>query len=142
MPRLARSALLPLCSLATLAGLLIAAAPGTAAAAPSLKLDRACYAEGARIAFTASGFPPGARLDVMSVSGAQLTSTGVRVGRRGVAKGRLRAPLHALLPGQARAPLIVAAHVLTFDAVPAVPIAVAAASRTVELAGPPACGAP
>ena len=126
----------------SLVALLVAAAPATASAVPSLKLDRACYAQGARIAFTATGFPRGARLDVVAVSGPRLTSTGVRVGRHGVARGHLPAPLHALQPGQGHAPLIVAAHVLTFDTVPAVPVTVAAASRTVELAAPAACSAP
>ena len=130
IPRLAR---LPLAACATLAGVLVPAAPGSAAADPSLSLDRACYAEGEPITFTATGFPAGARVDVLAVHAAQATSTGVRADRRGAATGLLRAPVHALGPGEDRGPLIVAADVLAFDAVPAVPVVAAAASRTVVL---------
>jgi hypothetical protein len=130
MSQLARSALLAVAALALLA---VMALPGRASAAPALKLDRACYAEGAAIAFTVAGFPPGSRLDVLAVHGAQLTSTGVRVGRNGKAKGKLRAPSHTLAQDETRARLVVTAHVLTFDTVPAVPVVRAAASRNVDL---------
>ena len=75
-----------------LAAAVVAAGIGAASAqaAPRLGLDASCYAQGDRIAFTASGFAPAATVTVALATRSHMQATHVTADAAGTATGSMR----------------------------------------------------
>jgi hypothetical protein len=67
-------------------------APATASALPTLTTDRSCYAEAESVAFTGSGFTPGADVSFFFAANGRLGTASTKADGAGAFLYRLRAP--------------------------------------------------